>query len=259
MRLLSKLAVTTVAAASLLLGTAVVPASAATAPPINVTSVKVTPSYGGKAIGATTKGYYVTTKVSLGDLRAWGPVWWADVYADVYLGSKRVNSKRVQIGYLSSSGKGGLSSYPVTARSWWGRGDFKIKNVRAVVDTYGTTSSDVVVKDGSYSGGAFTMRSAIDGKLKYHNAIRVTSSGSHKTVKVGIRKYTPKGWSPYASAKVKIQYKTSSGWKTRKTVTLNRDGLKTYKFTTSHKYKYRLSIAPTTKVVGGTTTSSTRI
>ncbi|MFC8598952.1 MULTISPECIES: hypothetical protein [unclassified Isoptericola] len=257
MRLLSKLAVTTVAAASLLLGTAVVPASAATAPPINVTSIKVTPSNGSIATNSATKYYDVRTAVKVGDVSAWGEYWWADIYADVYRGSHRVAS-RVKLGVVASQNYKSLDGY-IVAKNRWGRGDFKVKNIRALVDTYGTTAKDVLVRDGAYTGGAFKMRSAIDGKLKYHNAIRVTASGSHKTVKIGIRRYTPSGWNAYSYAKVKIQYKTSSGWKTRKTVTLNSEGLKTYKFTTSHRYKYRLSIAPTTKVAGGTTTPSSRI
>jgi len=260
MRLLSKLAVTTVAAASLLLGTAVAPATAATAPVIDVTSIKVTPSDGAYAIASKTKYYNVRTTVKLGDIaKAYGDYWWVDLYADVYSGSKRVNSKRVQIGYMSSSsGTAGLQ-YSFPAQSWWGRGDFKLKNIRAVIDTYGTTPTDVVLKDASYSGGAFKMRSAIDGKLKYGNVIRVTSSGSHKTVKVGLKKYTPSGWQAYKYAKVKVQYKNATGWHTRKTITLDKYGLKTYKFTSGTKYRYRISVAPTTKIVGGTTTATPKI
>ncbi|MFD6176853.1 MULTISPECIES: hypothetical protein [unclassified Isoptericola] len=258
MRLLSKLAVTTVAAASLLLGTAVAPATAATAPAIDVTSVKVTPSNGTYAINYKTKGYNVRTTVKVGDVSSWGEYWWADVYADVYKGSQRVASK-VKLGVVASQNYKSLNGY-ITAKNWWGRGDFKVKNVRLVVDTdYDAPKADHWFKDASYSGGTFKMRSAIDGKLKYGNVIRVTSSGSHKTVKVGLKKFTPSGWHAYSYAKVKVQYKNATGWHTRKTLTLDKYGLRTYKFTSGTKYKYRISVAPTTKIVGGTTTATPKI
>ncbi|MFE7404820.1 hypothetical protein [Isoptericola sp. NPDC057559] len=260
MRILSKLAVTTVAAASLLLGTAVAPATAtaATGPAIDVTSVKVTPSNGRYAINYKTKGYDVRTTVKVGDLSGFGKYWWADIYADVYKGSQRVASK-AKLGVVASQNYKSLDQY-LEAKNWWGRGDFKLKNVRVVIDhDYDTSTPSITLKDGKYSGGTFKMRSDIDGKLKYGNVIRVTSSGSHKTVKVGLKKFTTSGWHSYSYAKVKVQYKNSTGWHTRKTITLDKSGLRTYKFTASHKYKYRISIAPTTKIAGGTTTATPKI
>lgn len=258
MRILSKLAVTTVAAASLLLGTAVAPATAATAPAIDVTSIKVTPSNGSTGTNSATKYYDVHTSVKLGNLSGYGQYWWADISADVYRGSTRV-AKNLDLGSVASQNYKSLDTY-IAAKSSWGRGTFTVKNVRVVVDTdYNSTTPDVTLKDASYSRGTFMMKSAIDGKLKYGNVIQVTSSGSHKTVKIGLKRYTPSGWHSYSYAKVKVQYKNSTGWHTRKTLTLDKYGLKTYKFTASNKYNYRVTIAPTTTNGGGTTTATPKL
>lgn len=245
MRTALKLAATTVAAASLLLGGLVAPASAATSSPVNVTSVSVKPSYGGAAISSKTKYYRITTKAKISGLDGW-----ADIYGDVYRGSKRVASK-VDLGYAYPGGKN-LTGY-LTAKSSWGRGKFKVKNVRVVYDSK-------TYKDTKVSGGSFKMKSAIDGKLKYGNVVHVKANGKKKTVKVGIKQYTSKkAWEPYAGKKVKIQHKVGGKWKTKKTVKLNKKGKATYKFSTSKRVKYRVVVPSTSKVVGGRTAGTSRI
>lgn len=244
MRALFRLAVTTVAAASFLVGTAVLPASAATGSPIDVTSVSVKPSYGGNAIAEKTKYYRVTTKAKVGTLDGW-----ADIYGDVYRGSKRVASK-VDLGYAYSGGKN-LTAY-LEAKSSWGRGKFTVKNVRVVYDS-------TTYKDTRVSGGTFTMKSAIKGKLKYGNVIQVRANGSKKTVKVGVKRYTTKGWSAYAGKKVKIQYKSGGTWKTKKKVKLNSKGKATYKFSTGKRYKYRVVVPKNSTTVGGRSTATPRL
>jgi hypothetical protein len=104
MRTLLKLAATSVAAASLLLGTLVAPAAAATGSPLDVVSVTVKPSYGGAAVAERTKYYRVTTKAKIGSLDDW-----ADIYGDVYRGSKKVASG-VDLGYAYPGGKS-LTAY----------------------------------------------------------------------------------------------------------------------------------------------------
>ncbi|PFG44812.1 hypothetical protein ATJ88_3549 [Isoptericola jiangsuensis] len=242
MRSLVRLAATSVAAASLLLGTLVAPASAATSP-INVTSVTVKASYGGPAIAEKTKYYQYTTKAT-------GTVTegWVDIVGDVYRGSTKVASN-IGLGYAYSGGKD-YTGY-ITAKNSWGRGTFKVKNVRVVHDLYDGTKQ--TYKDTSYSGGTFYMKSAIDGNLtKYGTVIQVNTKGAKKTVKVGVKKYTvSKAWEPYAGKWVKIQFKKDGVWKTKKTVKLNSKGRATYAFTSSKKYKYRVVVPGTSTVMGG--------
>ncbi|WP_277212050.1 hypothetical protein [Isoptericola croceus] len=244
MRSILRLAATSVAAASLLLGTLVAPAAASTGSPIDVTSVTVKPSYGGVAIYEKTKYYRITTKAKVGTLDGW-----ADIYGDVYRGSKKVASA-VDLGYAYSGGQN-LSTY-LPAKSSWGRGKFQIKNVRVVYNSK-------TYKDTNVSGGSFTMKSAIDGKLKYGNVIQVQADGKKKTVKVGVKRYTTTGWKSYAGKKVKIQYKTSSGWKTKKIVKLNSKGKATYKFSSAKRYKYRVVVPKTSTTVGGRSAATPRV
>ncbi|MCK0118423.1 hypothetical protein BCE75_101259 [Isoptericola sp. CG 20/1183] len=244
MRALLRLAATSVAAASLLLGTLVAPAAAAGSP-IDVTSVSVKPSYDGAAISAKTKYYQFTTRARVGTLTGW-----ADIYGDVYRGSKKVASK-VDLGYAYSGGKS-LTGY-IKAKSSWGRGTFQVKNVRVVYEgeTY---------RDTSVSGGKFTMKSAIAGKLKYGHVIQVRADGKRKTVKVGVKQYTAtKAWEPYAGKKVKIQYKANGTWKTKKIVRLKSNGQVTYQFSSGKRYKYRVLVPPSSTVVGGRTVGTPRL
>ncbi|GAA1982087.1 hypothetical protein GCM10009718_19030 [Isoptericola halotolerans] len=246
MRALLKVAATTVAATSLLIGGLVAPASAAPSTPIDVVSVTVKPSYGGAAINSKTKYYQITTKVKkVGKVDGW-----VDVYGDVYRGSKKVASK-IDLGYAYSGGQN-FTEY-LLAKSSWGRGTFQIKNVRTVY-------AGKTYKDTKVSGGKFTMKSAIDGKLKYGNVVQVKADGKKKTVKVGVKKYTvSKGWKPYAGKKVKIQHKVGGKWKTKKTVKLNKKGVATYKFSTSKRVKYRVFVPATSQVVGGKSTATPRV
>ncbi|WP_402469627.1 hypothetical protein [Isoptericola aurantiacus] len=244
MRALLKLAATGVAAASLLLGTAVLPASAADKP-VNVTSVKVKPSNGSNGVSAKTKSYRVITKAKISGLDST-----ATIYANVYRGSKKVKSK-VEIGWVSPN-YDYLSGYPISVKSKWGRGAFTLKDIR--VDYHGAIYADTNV-----TGGGFAMKSAIDGKLKYHNAIQVQAKGTKKTMKIGLRCYEKGGWEGCSGKRVHVQYKTDGHWKTRKTVRLNGQGLHTYSFTAGKKYSYRIKVDPGNKVVGGTTTASIKI
>ncbi|ANC32137.1 hypothetical protein [Isoptericola dokdonensis] len=242
MRSLVRLAATSVAAASLLLGTLVAPAAAATSP-INVTSVSIKASYGGPAISAKTKYYEFTTKASGSVSQGW-----VDIVGDVYRGSTKVASN-IELGYVYSGGKD-LTGY-VLAKNSWGRGTFKVKNVRVVHDLYNNTVK--TYKDTTVSGGTFYIKSAINGNLtKYGTVIQVKTSGSKKTVKVGIKQYTvKKAWEPYKGKKVKIQQKKGGKWVTKKTVKLNSKGKATYKLTSAKKYKYRVLVPGSSTVVGG--------
>jgi hypothetical protein len=128
-----------------------------------------------------------------------------------------------------------------------------VKNVRVVYDSK-------TYRDTKVSGGSFTMKSAIDGKLKYGHVVQVKADGKRKTVKVGVKQYTSKkAWEPYAGKKVKIQYKSNGTWKTKKTVKLSKKGKATYKFSTSKRYKYRVVVPATSTVVGGRTAGTSRI
>ncbi|MBW9215501.1 hypothetical protein KV102_11680 [Mumia sp. zg.B53] len=212
-------------------GSASVSAAAAPTPerPVDIVSIAAQSAY----INYKTKGLDVGVTGQVGP-----NVSYFSMTANVYRGSTRVGT----VSLSSSTGSGYL-----TFRSGWGRGTFRVANVAI---TGGRTDGSTFAYTDATAGGYFTVKSAIEGNLKYRNVISIKSTGSKKKVKVGVRYYSPTGWKPYRGKKVVVQVKKGK-WKKKKALRLNRKGKAGFTFYSSKRAKYRLKIPATKTVQGG--------
>jgi len=251
--LLKSAAVTVTGAALVFSGAMLAPASAAidvkpqsadarlAAAPIDVTRINVAAMSGNSAIAGTSMGVRVGTEANA-DVRLLGANGYAKVYVDVYRGSTRLQSN-LQIAYLSSTGYNWASA-SFSFRNGWGRGAFRLANVRV---TWYDGVSNYTVTDGSYAGGGFSIRSDI----RATGNIRSWSNSSRKVAKITLKKYNTNGkWGRYKT-KVVLQRKAGGKWKKVKTLKLNRKGKVTYSFRSSKRYKYRFVVKATKTTVGG--------
>ncbi|MGH1562067.1 hypothetical protein [Mumia sp. DW29H23] len=216
------------------------PAAAATSP-IDVTSFKVYPSYGGTAINASTKSYRIATNA-----RAVGAFTSATIYVDVYRGATRV-AANVQAAYIGSSYQN-MTGY-LTVRNGWGRGAFRLANVR--VEWYDTDYNKLSAVDGSYTGGGFAVKSG----LKASGKVRYWSNSSRKVANIKLKRYLSNGKYYNYKTKVKLQRKKSGKWRTVKTLKLNSKGAAKYSFRSSKKYKYRFVVKANSTTAGGVFTT----
>lgn len=217
------------------------PAAAATSP-IDVTSIRVASSSGPYMSYSTKYMQTATDMRQVGSLGQYGRV---TVYGDIYRGSTRLLANQ-QLAYVSNTYQSTTSGF--TFKNGWGRGAFRVANVR--VQWNDGNNNIRWFTDASVAGRGFTIKSAIEGNLKYRNVISIKSTGSKKKVKVGVRYYSPTGWKPYRGKKVVVQVKKGK-WKKKKALRLNRKGKAGFTFYSSKRAKYRVKIPATKTVQGG--------
>ncbi|MFD1826025.1 MULTISPECIES: hypothetical protein [Mumia] len=257
--LLKSAAVTMTGAALVFSGALLAPASAAiditpqsanarsAAGPLDISRINVGYSYGGSAINASTKTVKVGTVGQVVNGALLGQYGNAKVYADVYRGSTKLQSN-LQIAYVSSSGYTWAET-SFSFRNGWGRGAFRIANVRV---TWYDGTNTYTATDPSVAGGGFAIKS----DLRASGNIRSWSNSSRKVAKITLKKYNTNGkWGRYKT-KVVLQRKAGGKWKKVKTLKLNRKGKVTYSFRSSKRYKYRFVVKGTRTTSAGIFTTS---
>lgn len=105
-----------------------------------------------------------------------------------------------------------------------------------------------------------TTRGASTETIKDDIALRIRRVNSKISFKAQQIKIVNPSSGQYVSAgSVKLQYKSGSTWKTKKTIKLDSSGNGSYSRTTSSKYRYRLFISKTSRSVEFRTEQSSRI
>ncbi|KAA1422660.1 hypothetical protein FE697_010760 [Mumia zhuanghuii] len=217
------------------------PAAAAVSP-VDVTGIKVYPSYGGTAINASTKGYRIATTA-----RQVAPIpYSATIYVDVYRAGTRV-AANVQAAYIGS-GYTNMTGY-LTVQNSWGRGPFYVSNVRVQWNDANYVKQTAV--DSSVAGRTFSVKSG----LKASGKVRYWYGSSKKVANIKLQRFSSNGKYTNYKTKVKLQRKKSGKWRTVKTLKLNSKGKAKYTFRSSKKYKYRFVVKGTSTTAGGVFTT----
>ncbi|KHL10794.1 hypothetical protein CLV56_0914 [Mumia flava] len=235
MRTLAKRAAAVLSGTALVVSGALVAASApaSAAPtadrPVDVTKIRATN-------GIAT---YKSTSINIAAARSvLSNVSYYSMKAGVYKGTRRLGT----VTLYSSSGRGYLS-FPTR----WGRGTFRIKNVRISGNFDSTGNYERFNYVDTAPGGYFTVKSGIraSGGIKYRYG------STKKVARMKLTKFGTNGkWGAYKKKKVVLQYK-KGGWKKVKKLRTNKKGKVRYSFRMAKRHKYRFVVKPAATVAGG--------
>lgn len=96
--------------------------------------------------------------------------------------------------------------------------------------------------------------------VKIGSGSKVRYSGKKKKVRVrGVKIFNPSNGTYKSLRRIKLQYKSGSKWKTKKTIKLNSSGNGSYNFSKKKKYRYRLYSATTSTSTGLRTVQTSKI
>lgn len=129
--------------------------------------------------------------------------------------------------------------------------------------TIGSGTARIIAARVTYTNGAVRYVTATSNKFlirrALHHKTKLSVHRKGKRVKftaTNARVFHPASGTFVSLKRIKLQYKSGSKWKTKKTIKLNSKGKGTYKIKTSKKRRYRLYV-PTTSVIQGNYTRPT--
>lgn len=240
---------------------------------------------GGTTVGATASDESVPKSVSVAPLTAApeaqpAPSWSASMSAQA-VGDATITSIRVNDGVLHRAG--GNFTTGITQYTGLGSGDRVFANIldtsnrvrgtaelhpngAAVPSTSGAGKrrlanvrihyADGAVQAVAASSNYFVLRSHV----KFGGGTKIYYSGKKKKVRVrGVKIFNPANGQYKSLGRVKLQYKSGSKWKTKKTIKLNSSGNGSYKFSKKKKYRYRLYSPATSTSTGLRTIKTSKI